>query len=318
MQATKCSNCGTTSRTEREGNRCAICLKGSFVKKEKKKGTTTNLDHSELIDKLVANRLAMKLIVFSEVGIGSRWLAERGTGIPIPDVMTMKYSYTQSDMTIYDIKAFRSDFLNDVNEAKYKKYLTFCDRFYFATQIGLLTKTDIPQDAGLIVYNPGKDTWSVVKASPRHNADLDRIHWQSLLMAKVATLTRVRSLKERVDWRDNVVLSRKAKNLGYKIMEKLKKVEEVKSQVDEVKRKVAEALGIMPEELLKKPDWKFWSFIRDHVQSLTIPKEKRLAMEIMPMFANVICKPWMLGNKEIFIKALDEFIKMLKEQEKDK
>ncbi len=316
MQATKCSNCGTTSRTEREGNKCAICLRGSFVKKEKKKGTTTNLDHSDLIDKLVANRLAMKLIVFSEVGIGSRWLLEKGTPLPIPDVMTMKYSYTQSDITIYDAKGTRNDFLGDVGQAKYKKYLTFCDRFYFATQIGLLTKTDIPQDAGLIVYNSGKDTWSVVKSSPRHNAELDRIHWQSLLMAKFSTLTRTRRLEQRMNLRNDIALSNKALNLGHKIREKLRKVEGVKSQVDNIKRTVAEALGIEPEELLKKRYWELKSFIRDHVQSLTIPKEKQLAMEIMPMFANIICKPWMLENREIFIGTLDEFIKMLKEQKK--
>ena len=317
MQPTKCSNCGTTSRTQREGTKCPICLRGSFVKKEKKKGNATNLDHQNLIDKLVDNRLAMKLIVFAEVGVGSRWLAERGKGIPIPDVMTMKYSYTHPDITIYDIKGYRGDFLGDVNEAKYKKYLTFCDRFYFATQIGLLTKAEIPQDAGLIVYNPGKDTWNVVKASPRHNPDLDRIHWQSLMMAKVATLTRVRSLQERVDWQDNVALSRKAKNLGYKIIEKLEKVEGVKVQVENVKRDVAEALGIELEELLKLSKWNFSQCIRDHIRSLTIPKERQLAMKLMPIFANLIVNSLNSYTRDNFIRQLDEFMKVLKKQAKE-
>ena len=197
-----------------------------------------NIPHSDLKDKLVENRLAMHFIVFAEVGIGSRWL--QGSNLPVPDVMTLRYSYTRPDVTIYDIKSSKQDFSQDVNKAKYKRYLTFCDRFYFAMPIGLLRKNEVPEDAGLIVYSPGKNTWSVVKASPRHTAMLDRIHWQSLMMAKYATQRTARRLKERIVWEENASVADRVKGLNYEIVRKIHDAEGVDDKIKNIKKIVAQ------------------------------------------------------------------------------
>ncbi len=248
--------------------------------------------HSTLINSLVQNRLQMKFIVFAEVGIGSRWL-QRST-IPVPDVMTMRYSYTKSDLTIYEVKYSKQDFNSDTGQGKYQRYLSFCDRFYFAARSGLLKKAEVPDDAGLIVYSPQKNTWSVVKTSPRHKANLDALDWMSLMMAKYATQERVRRLEDRIVWQENWELSEKVTGLDLEIKQKLLEVEGVESRIENIKYIVASALGIDPEELYSRNSYELGSYIKKIIKGLIIPPEKQLAMDIMEPLATILsggCPP---------------------------
>lgn len=274
-----------------------------------------NIPHSDLIDKLVENRLAMHFIVFAEVGIGSRWLQRNK--LPVPDVMTLRYSYTRPDITIYDIKNSRQDFSQDVNKAKYKRYLTFCDRFYFAVSIGLLRKNEVPEDAGLIVYNSEKNTWSVVKSSPRYVAELDRIDWQSLMMAKYATERRARRLKDRIVWKENLSVADKVKNLSCEIELKLREVEGVDEKIRNIKKIVAEALGIDPELLYKRSDWDLRDCIRKVIKRLTVPREKELSAHIISASAEILCGDVSyVHSKKQFIAWLEELTTLLKAKER--
>ncbi len=271
------------------------------------------ISHSELIDKLVENRLTMHFIVFAEVGIGSRWL--QGSNLPVPDVMTLRYSYTRPDVTIYDIKNSKQDFSQDVNKAKYKRYLTFCDRFYFATSIGLLRKNEVPEDAGLIVYSSGKNTWSVVKASPRYKAKLDQIEWQSLMMAKYATERRARRLKERIVWKENLSVADKVKNLSHEVALKIREVEGVDEKIKDIKKLVAEGLGIDPEELYKRSEWDLRNCIRKVIKQLTVPREKELSAKIMSASAEILCGDVSyVYSRKNFIDWLQELTTLLKAQ----
>jgi len=272
--------------------------------------------HSELIDKLVENRLAMHFIVFAEVGIGSRWLQRNR--LPVPDVMTLRYSYTKPDVTIYDTKTSRQDFLQDVNKAKYKRYLTFCDRFYFAVSSGLLRKNEIPEDAGLIVYNPKKNSWSVIKASPRHVVELNRIDWQSLMMAKYATERRARRLKERIVWKENLSVADKVKSLSYEVRLKIREVEGVDQKIKDIKKLVAESLGIDPEELYKRSEWDLRNCIRKVIKHLTVPKEKELAAHIISASAEILCGDVSyVYSRKNFIDWLQELTTLLKAQKEE-
>lgn len=271
------------------------------------------ISHSELIDKLVENRLAMNFIVFAEVGIGSRWLQR--SNLPVPDVMALRYSYTRPDVTIYDIKSSRQDFLQDVNKAKYRRYLTFCDRFYFAMPIGLLRKNEVPEDAGLIVYSSAKNTWSAVKASPRHTATIDRIHWQSLMMAKYATERRARRLKERIVWKENLSVADRVKNLSYEVALKIREVEGVDQKIKDIKKLVAEGLGIDPEELYKRSEWDLRNCIRKVIKRLTVPREKELSAHIINASAEILCGDVSyVYSKSKFIGWLQELSTLLEAQ----
>lgn len=274
-----------------------------------------NIPHSDLKDKLVENRLAMHFIVFAEVGIGSRWL--QGSNLPVPDVMTLRYSYTRPDVTIYDIKSSKQDFSQDVNKAKYKRYLTFCDRFYFAMPIGLLRKNEVPEDAGLIVYSPGKNTWSVVKASPRHTAMLDRIHWQSLMMAKYATQRTARRLKERIVWEENASVADRVKGLNYEIVRKIHDAEGVDDKIKNIKKIVAQGLSINPEELYKRGKWDLENFIHEVIKRLTVPREKELSTLIMSELAELLCGDYSSYRNDQLIDRLQELSTLLKAQKEE-
>lgn len=100
------------------------------------------------------------------------------------DVFRMRLSRTNPNPTCYEVKVSRADFLADTQAGKYRRYLPYVRRIYFAAPSGLLSKADVPADAGLIVR--GGTGWSVVKAAPIQKPDPER--WPSLLMSIVLKL----------------------------------------------------------------------------------------------------------------------------------
>lgn len=79
------------------------------------------------------------------------------------DVLTVMAggSYAFSDPAIYEIKVSRADFLSDIRTEKWRKYLDHCRVFYFAVPDGLAPKSEIPEEAGLIVRHAGG--WRLMK-----------------------------------------------------------------------------------------------------------------------------------------------------------
>lgn len=67
-------------------------------------------------------------------------------------------------ITIYEVKTNRTDFLNDIQSGKSRKYLPYCHYFYYAAPKGLICLKEIREtynfpEAGLIEYNPNKNIW---------------------------------------------------------------------------------------------------------------------------------------------------------------
>jgi len=85
---------------------------------------------------------------FTEVPLGSVWMNK---GIPIADVINIRYSYTRFNIDIFECKISRSDLMKEIKSEKYKKYLPYCNRFYFVTPRGLTDKIEIPEECGLIL-----------------------------------------------------------------------------------------------------------------------------------------------------------------------
>lgn len=93
-----------------------------------------------------------------ECNLGSSWM---DNGVPRADVLAVKPSYTKFAVHIYECKASRADFHADVNAGKWRSYLPFCHRLYFAAPQGVLSKSDIPEGCGL--YIRGDKGWSCVQ-----------------------------------------------------------------------------------------------------------------------------------------------------------
>lgn len=172
------------------------------------------MTHSELVELLVEDQLTSSAlrVVWAGTAIGSRWL--EGGKVPVPDVLTMKKSYTKPDVTIFEVKASRSDFRADVGKGKYRRYLDVCTRLLFAAPKGLLKREEIPEGVGLIVYNADKKTWATVVAGRRRECDLDRLCWQSLLFANAAQQREERRLRDRMVCRENAELHDHAVRVG--------------------------------------------------------------------------------------------------------
>ena len=66
------------------------------------------------------------------------------------DGFAMTRSWAHPCIKIYEIKVSRSDFLRDNKWNLYKQY---CNELYFVVPKGLIEKTELPEDVGLIYYN---------------------------------------------------------------------------------------------------------------------------------------------------------------------
>ncbi|HEY4360319.1 MAG TPA: MmcB family DNA repair protein [Bryobacteraceae bacterium] len=169
--------------------------------------------HGAVVEDLAKFFYGMR-IVFAEPRIDSIWLS--GGRIPIPDVLTLERSYTRFNPAIYDVKVSRNDYLKDVSTNKWKKYLPFCARFYFACLPGLVSKKELPDEAGLIVR--GDNGWSVAKAPRVRVADAwDQINIQALLMSGCFTSERVRRLRHQVYFGENIAIEDQVHDIGEKL-----------------------------------------------------------------------------------------------------
>lgn len=85
----------------------------------------------------------------TEVKSGPTTMAHRGE-LMIFDALAISKSWTKPHVNIYEIKTSRSDFLSDV---KWPRYREFCNWFWFACPLGLITPDELSDGVGLIVYN---------------------------------------------------------------------------------------------------------------------------------------------------------------------
>ena len=166
-------------------------------------------------------------------------------------MLTLQRSYTKPAPTIYECKVSKADFGGDVRSGKWMRYLPLCCRFYFALPEGIVKKTEIPEEAGLIVRNA--DGWHVTKAPKFHEATgWDLVNVQSLLLAGAFTQERGRKLRDRLIWEDNGKIAREAKAVGWNIREAIARLRtgEAASAGGHVMKAVAEVLGVSVAELV--------------------------------------------------------------------
>jgi len=232
-----------------------------------------DLSHNGLVDSLAEQfRDVQHRLVFTGVGLGSRWL--QGGSVPTPDVFTIQKSYTKPAMSIYECKAAVADFRHEITSGKWAKYRPYCNRFYFATPSGLVGKADIPEGCGWITL--GAKGWSV-RISPVYNpdAELDDWEWMSLLFSIRAEKNLIRNLEDR---------ARAAANLRFfnpahdKVTQALNAAQRACTLSRQEQREyinlsdeIARLLGLDGGALRKSP----W-IVRDHIRKISEPIGPRL------------------------------------------
>lgn len=185
--------------------------------------THHRLTHQQLVDLVCDWRRTTKRLVFGECKLGSDWLHD---GVPVADVLTLDVHYRQPLPTIYDAKASRSDFLADINAGKWRKYLPYASRMYFAAPLGLVGKDEVPSECGLVTYNADHRTWRVVKGAPVRMVELADEVWLSILYRQREEAVRVRDLTERTRYIENAGINAIARDLGADIRRRLSEIDE--------------------------------------------------------------------------------------------
>jgi hypothetical protein len=93
-------------------------------------------------------------------------------GLRILDGLAIKKSYTRTlDRFIgYEIKVSRSDFQRD---AKMYSYLELVNQLHIVTPTGLIDRTEVPTEMGLVWYNPTTQTFTLKKAAPKRLIEIN-------------------------------------------------------------------------------------------------------------------------------------------------
>ncbi|WP_128083539.1 hypothetical protein [Paenibacillus sp. DMB5] len=71
------------------------------------------------------------------------------------DGLAIRKSWSKPLLSGYEVKVSRSDFLRD---DKWMGYLPLCHEFSFVCPAGLIKPEELPEQVGLIYYNPDKET----------------------------------------------------------------------------------------------------------------------------------------------------------------
>ncbi len=91
------------------------------------------------------------------------------------DFLAIRHSWTPVEFKGYEIKVSRQDFLQD---KKWPQYMQLCHRFYWACPTGLIDKSEIDPQAGLVYVNEKTGRVHTRKAAPFRDIEPD---WQMLL-----------------------------------------------------------------------------------------------------------------------------------------
>lgn len=93
-------------------------------------------------------------VFLTNVKNGKSWDSD---SLLIMDALAIRRSWKKPCFTGYEIKVDRSDFLRD---QKWPGYLKYCHEFYFVCPASLIQPEELPNEVGLVYYNPVKDCLS--------------------------------------------------------------------------------------------------------------------------------------------------------------
>lgn len=86
------------------------------------------------------------------------------------DALAISKSWTSPRIRIYEIKVSRNDFKQD---GKWHLYKQYCHEFCFACPKGLIRKEELPDDVGLVYFNPENGAVRQVKKPLYRNVEYD-------------------------------------------------------------------------------------------------------------------------------------------------
>lgn len=136
--------------------------------------------HSELCKSLAKHRKTHLI----ECSLRNQFQAKVDhTEVPIADVVSITGQFANFTMSIFEVKATRSDFLHEIKSEKWRVYLKYCHRFYFAVKgLNVCNVAEIPHEAGLTIL--GATGWYTPKSAPMYINEVPYETLQAMLIYK--------------------------------------------------------------------------------------------------------------------------------------
>lgn len=131
------------------------------------------MTHDELARSLADHLRTTDRMVWCDMQLGP-------AGSPRPDVYAIYKSFMRPAPVAYECKVSMSDFRADVTAGKWQSYLPFASGVYFACELWLLGKTDVPEHCGLIVHTA--KGWRAVKKPTLQAVHIPQDAWLKLLI----------------------------------------------------------------------------------------------------------------------------------------
>lgn len=187
------------------------------------------------------------------------------------DAWVTKKSWSHPLTTIYEIKVHRSDFLND---NKWMKYLRYCHEFYFVCPKDLISKEELPPEAGLYyISNNGTTLYCKKKAIYRQMPEADSVLMYILMFRAIIDRDKEDKKKYWTEWLNDQKLDYKfGRNVSNKIRTIIsQKIEAVEHENSQLKREIQKFKNL--EEAIKnlgfsENDINQWSFERKVIEKI--------------------------------------------------
>lgn len=197
--------------------------------------------HDMLVGDLARHLRENGWLAFTEIQIrGTEDGTTLGSGV-VDVVAVMPRHYAAKDLRAYEVKVDRTDFQRDVGSDKWRRYRDVFHRVFFAVPKGLVTKAEIPDEAGLIVR--GDNGWTVVKTARSHippHLSVDAV--LALLFRGYEQDREIRNLRQRLVYDKGVVVD--ALGFGWETRRRLaRKKKEMEPALQTLKVVLETAIG---------------------------------------------------------------------------
>ena len=165
-----------------------------------------------------------------ECKTGPSWYAQ---SCPRLDFLAIKRSWAHPNVYGYEIKQSRNDFLRD---DKWRIYLEYCTDFYFVAPPGIIDKTELSNEVGLIVTSKNRRRLFTIKKAPYRQVDIPDTLFKYILIcrANISRYDRFSVISKADWWRTWLNTKDENKKLGYHVSKKIRQI--VENRIEKVSR----------------------------------------------------------------------------------
>lgn len=181
------------------------------------------------------------------------------------DGLAITKSYSRPNIIGYEIKVSRGDFLQD---NKWHLYLQYCNEFFFVVPKGLVKKEELPENVGLIYYDPDTKKLRTVKKALWRQIEEPVGVYKYIIFSRLEE-DRIPFYEDRAEYAKAYLEDKRDKKyvggmLGTKLandlQEAYKRLDKVAKEEQEIAtwekvKKILNAHNILPWSWWKNDDW---------------------------------------------------------------